>query len=333
MGFHSTMLLLQLAGGILAGVLLIQLDKIVSHMRHAMPVVQPGTAQELFVMPRLFNWAALWFGLVALLVAGGTLFLAVQVFKETAQLSTPRALGLGLLGLALSSLPGMVSYQLFKAGSYRVRVDGRGVLEFRQGHPRFVAWADLRQVELQAKSKRLVLRGKDDAVDLEFQVVGFHRLLELLMQHWTPAPPALPLQFGRPDFKRRVLLTRGILAVLVLGLGMALEARHPWPVVWLGAAVVLFFGDGQGKGSPKWIRHVKVEAAAVTLGTLGKTMVLKMEELESAAIEDYQYQTTVRLGTHLRTKDGRSFRVDSALADPFTLAPALQDAIRAPALF
>jgi hypothetical protein len=328
------MLLLELAGGILAGVLLIQLDRIVSHMRHAMPVVQPGTAQELFVMPRLYHWVALWFGLVALLVAGGTLFLAVEVFKETAELSTARALELGVLGLAVSGLPGFLSYQIFKAGSYRVRVDGRGVLEFRQGHPRFLAWADLRQVELQARSRKLVLRGKDEAVDLEFQVAGFHRLLELLMQHLPPAaPPALPVQFGRPDFKRRILWTRGAVAALVLGAGMALEARHPWPVVWSVAAVALFIGDGQGKGSPKWIRHVKVEATAVTLGTLSKTTVLKMDELESAAIEDYQFRTEVRLGTHLRTKDGRSFRVDAACADPFLLAPALQDAIRAPALF
>jgi hypothetical protein len=287
------MLLLQLAGGILSGVLLIQLDKVVTHLRTATPSVQAG--QELFVMPRMAAWVALWFALVAVVVAAGTLFLAVAVFKETAQMTLPKALGLGGLGLALSCLPGYLSYKIFKVGSFRARVDGRGVLVYRSGVYRFMAWAELKTVAVRARAKQLVLEGgAEGPLHLEFQVAGFQRLLALVLKRLPPVKaPAPPLQFGRADFRGLERLRRG----------------------------------------PKRIRSVKVETTAVKLGTLAGTVVLKWDELESAVIEDYQDHLTVYLGTNIRAKDGRSFRVDAALADPFVLAPALQDAIKAPTLF
>jgi len=335
MGFHGIMLLLPLAGGVLAGVLLIQVDKIVGNMRNPLPVLQPGTDQELFAMPRRYNWLALWLGLAALAVAGGMLFLAVGTFEKAPQLTLPRALGLGLLGLALSCLPGYLSYKIFKMGSFRARADRRGLLVYWSGHYRFMAWSEFRTVAVRARGRQLVLAGgAEGPVHLEIRVAGFQRLLALVLLHLPPAKaPGPPLQFGRPDFKRRILFRRGILAAGVLGAGLALEAKHPWPLVWLAAAAALFFGGGQGPGSARWIRHVLVDATAVTLGTRSKTLVLKLDELEGAAIEDHGFKTGVRLGTHLRTKDGRSFRVDASVADPFVLAPALQETLLQPPLF
>jgi len=326
-GFHGTMFALQLAGGVLAGVLLIQLDKVFQHLRNAAPLVHPDSGQELFVMPRLYVWMALAFGLAALAVAGAAIFLTVGGYQATARLPLPQLLGLGLLGLAVSCLPGLVSYQLFKMGSYRVRVDARGVLEFRYNKPRFLAWADLKQVVVQARGKRLVLKGLDSAVDLEFQVAGFHRLLELLLRHLPPVAGTLPSSYGRPGVRRRTRIQRALAAALILGAGAYLEPWRRLPAFGALAALVLFNGDGQGKGTPPWIRHVKLGPQGVTLEAKTETTVLPWDELESVAIEDHLFKATVHVGTHLRAKDGRSFRVDAAVADPFVLAPALREAM------
>ncbi len=308
--------LIELIGSILLMLIIWGLSKRTSQPKY----VNEGQGGELFSMPGGYVALVGVCACFALLAAGLTIHGALtwNTGKEAALQVVS-----GVLACVLCSAG---TVYLLRLAREKVVAGEKGISQTRGGGTVSMEWREVEKIETQRRLQRLLLTGsRGRVVKLEFQLVNFKRLFDIILKHWRPPSSALDQrQFGNPKFRLNYFLTAsGVAAVFEIFL---LLIPNTGVLVLLALPAIFSFALLlDWKLSRKNVGRVEIKDGVIILKSnfgeasypLASIVSMDLEQVEAG-------HGSVGLRTDLKMVDGKIFGVPASTAEPLVLIPVLE---------